>query len=382
MISPTPARVAFAAFALLLFPMLAAYARDGAPVSVARLSEIAIYPRKTAPATVLSLNETTVAAEIGARIESIPARVGETVEKGALLAELDCADYESARDETEARVAALDARVELAEKRLRRTRELARRQTVAEEALDERRAELAALRADRRAAAAQSHRARADVARCAIRSPLSAVITRRVAAEGEFVKRGEPVLELVDRERLEIAAQVPLRDVERLQQLARAGARDEERSIDRAVAGRPIGARGAPSAGEHVADGAAEAALFFEDSAGRYPLTLRTVVPAVNTATRNREARLVFAAEPALPGAAGKLVWRDSRPHVSGKLLLRRGGDLGVFIYANGRARFHRLAGARQGRAGAVDLPLDTRVITEGQFNLRDGQSVAPQTSQ
>ena len=369
---------------LLLLSALPASARDSASVSVAPLSEIAIYPQKTAPATVISLNETALSTEIGARIESIPARVGEVVEKGALLAELDCTDYILSRDETDAQVAALDARLELAEKRLQRVEKLARQQTVAEEMLDQRASELAALRADRRAAAARLQRARADVGRCKLLSPLHAVITRRIAAEGEFADRGTPVLELVDRERLEIAAQVPAGDVKRLQSISKTAAKTSEATAEATPSPsfpRKRESRNTARAATEIKlqpPAKTAATLFFEDSAGRYPLLLRTVVPTINPTTRNREVRLVFAAGAALPGAGGKLVWRDNRPHVSGKLLLRRAGQLGVFLYADGKARFHRLAEAQQGRASAVDLPLNTRVITQGQFNLRDGQAVTP----
>lgn len=341
------------AFTLLLLSAFPVSAQDSTSVSVARLSEIAVYPQKTAAATVVSLNETEVSTEIDARIEAIPVRVGEVVEKGTLLAKLDCTDYLLVRDETEARVASLDARVELAEKRLRRTEKLTRQQTVAEELLDQRSTELATLQAERRGVTAQLQRARANVGRCELVSPLHAVVTRRPAAEGEFAERGTPVLELVDMENVEIAAQVPVGDVGQIRSMEQIG-----------------------GWGGTQGDGQIGTMLFFEDSAGRYPLILRTVVPTVNSLTRNREVRLVFAEDAALPGAAGKLVWRDRRPHVSGKLLLRRGGALGVFLYVDGQARFHRLEQAQQGRASVVDFPPDTRVITEGQFSLRDGQKV------
>ena len=100
------------------------------------------------------------------------------------------------------------------------------------------------------------------------------------------------------------------------------------------------------------------------------------MTPAINTRTRNHEVRLLFSNGTALPGAAGKLIWRDSQPHVSAKLLVRRGNDFGIFINNSGKARFHAIPGAQQGRTTPVDLPLDTVVITEGQYRLEDGQSI------
>ncbi len=327
----------FAAVVSLSLASSFLFAQEAVRVSTARVDEIAIYPQKNAPATVHSLNEAAISTEIAARIQAIFVRVGEVVKRDALLARLDCTDYLLIRDEARARLASLAARIALAERRLQRTEQLTMTQTVAEELLDERQSDLAVLAAEQRAARAALEMAKADIARCDVTSPFHAVITERVSAEGEFAGRGTPVVRLIDIDALEIAAQVPIPDTEQLTTVA---------------------------------------ALFFEDSARRYPLALRTVVPAVNTTTRNREVRLVFEDTPALPGAAGKLTWQDNRPHIPGKLLVRRGDDLGVFIYDNGKARFHVLDHAQQGRATVVNLPLDSRVITEGQYSLQDGQAI------
>ncbi|MGI9228817.1 MAG: efflux RND transporter periplasmic adaptor subunit [Gammaproteobacteria bacterium] len=328
----------FALSASLILSAFPGVAEDGVRVSVAPLSDIAVYPQKTAAATVISLNETSVSTEIDAIIKSIPVQVGDVVKKGALLARLDCTDYVLMREEVQARIASLDARTELARKRLQRAEKLIKQQTVAEELLDERASELAVVEADLRGAAAQLRRTDADIERCKITSPLHAVITSRVNAEGEFVKRGTAVLELIDIEQLELSAYVSVQDTGQLDAIKE---------------------------------------LFFEDATGSYPLVLRTVVPAVNTVTRNREVRLLFEDKSALPGAAGKLVWQDNRPHIPGKLLVRRENDFGVFTYVDGRAYFHIIGDAQQGRASAVDLPLDTLLITAGQFNLQDGQAIS-----
>ena len=141
----------------------------------------------------------------------------------------------------------------------------------------------------------------------------------------------------MDIEQLEISAQVPNRDIEQVEQA-------EE--------------------------------IYFEDTAKRYAVKLRTVTPAVNTRTRNREVRLLFSNAPALPGAAGKLIWRDRQPHISAKLLVRRNNDFGIFINNSGKARFHIIPGAQQGRTTPIDLLPDTVIVTEGHYRLEDGQPV------
>ena len=329
-------RKTFLSVLLLLFSLMAG-AQNAVAVKTARFKDVAIYLWNSAPATVVSLNDTSVPAQIKARIDGISVKVGEVVEAGSVLVRLDCTDYRIAEQQAEADIGALKARIRLAERRLERTRQLERQQTASEELLDQREADLAVLHAQFRGALAQLENAKVKVSRCTIRSPYRAVVTARLAATGEFADMGTKLLEIMDIEQLEISAQVPTLDIQAVEQ-----------------------------AGE----------IYFEDSAGRYPVALRTVTPAVNSQTRNREVRLLFGNEQALPGAAGKLIWRDNQPHISAKLLVRRGNDFGIFINNTGKARFHVIPGAQQGRTTPVDLPLDSVVITEGHYRLEDGQPV------
>ena len=321
---------------LLIFPLVLG-AQNAIPVKTARLKDLAIYLWKSAPASVVSLNNTSVPAQIKARIDEIPVKVGEVVEAGSVLVRLDCTDYRIAERQAEATIAALAARIKLAERRLARTRKLEELHTASEELLDQREADLAVLHAQQSGALSELDRAKVNVSRCTIRSPYTGVITSRTGAVGEFADVGTRLLEIMDIEQLEISAQVPARDIAPVEQA-------EE--------------------------------IYFEDTAKRYAVTLRTVTPAVNIQTRNREVRLLFSNAPALPGAAGKLIWRDSQPHISAKLLVGRGHDFGIFIYDSGKARFHIIPGAQQGRTTPLDLPPDTVIVTEGQYRLENGQPI------
>ena len=322
---------------LLAFPVLPVAQTAGA-VKTGRLAAIAVYPQKAAPATVVSLNNSSLSAQVTARVDEISVRVGELVEAGSVLARLDCTYYHLAREEATARTASLQARARLAQRRLARTRQLAQRQTVSEELLDEREADLAALQADHQGAVSSLKKAEIDVSHCAVTSPYRAIITARTGSVGEFARAGTKLLEIVDIEQLEVAAQVPVGDV------------------------------GQVSAG---------ATLYFEDSAGRYPVRIRTTVPAINTRTRNQEVRLLFDNDAALPGAAGKLVWSDARPHVPDSLLVRRNEVLGIFLAGQGKARFKALPGAQPGRPTPVELPADTLLVIQGQHGLTDLQAIS-----
>ena len=306
-------------------------------VQVAPLAELARHPEPSAPATVLSLNDTARSAEIAAVVGALPVRVGDIAEAGTPLAELECADYQIAARRARARVAALEARLALARNALARSQRLRAELTVSVHRLEEREAEVAALAADRRAAAAARDAARLDVSRCTVQSPFRALVTARLASVGQYAAVGTPLLRLLDLGELEISAQVAEADAETL--------------------------RGGT-------------ALRFENAGRAYPAELRSLLPALDTTTRTREVRLLFRGESALPGAAGTLRWRDPRPHLPARLVVRRGGTLGVFAVAAGRARFHPLPGAEPGRDAPAPLPLETRVVVRGQLGLRDGEAV------
>ena len=63
------------------------------PVATQSFDQLAIYPQKEAFATVISLNDSRIAAEVTARIVDIPVEVGQVVPKGATLVRLDARDY-------------------------------------------------------------------------------------------------------------------------------------------------------------------------------------------------------------------------------------------------------------------------------------------------
>jgi multidrug efflux pump subunit AcrA (membrane-fusion protein) len=125
-----------------------AAAQDKPVVTVRALAEVAIHPERDAAAQVVSLNESRISAEIAGRIEAVPVEVGQRLEKGAVIARIDCRDHELARDQARAARAAMRSRLALAEQQLGRAKELSAQGFFAEEALAARSTEVAVLRAD------------------------------------------------------------------------------------------------------------------------------------------------------------------------------------------------------------------------------------------
>lgn len=332
------------AVALLLSVGISATdAADPSPVTWQPLSALRVQAEREAPAAALSLNESRIASEVTARVRAIPVQVGEVVEADAVLVELEPHDAQLALQRAQAALTSVQARIRLAEFQLQRARELHKRNFASEDTLTQRETELDVLRAERAGAEAQVASARRELAKCTVRAPYRAIVHERSAQLGELAAPGTPLLTLIDVSRIEVSAQIQPKDSASLQTVE---------------------------------------AITFVAPDGRHPLRLLRISPAVDRATRTREARLGFIEAPAAPGTEGSIRWRADGDLLPADLLTRRGGRLGVFIADGDTARFVVLEQAQEGRPAAVDLAPDTRIILEGRFSLQDGQKIAMQNRQ
>jgi membrane fusion protein, multidrug efflux system len=329
---------------LLLFPLClltpSLASADAVPVTVGRVADIALHPELDAPAAVVSLNDSRISAELAARVLQVPVRVGDRVEQGDLLVQLDCADHELSERREQAAAKGLEARLGLARSQLERTRVLVEQKNVSQELLDQRRAELATLEAERDMQEVTLAAARRNVEKCRVHAPFDGVVLERLASVGELAGPGTPLLHLLDLGALEVSAQVQATQVPSLA-------------------------------------GAVEIALV--DQAQRYPLRLRTVAAALDPRMRSQEVRLELLGERAPPGTAGRIVWRNGAAHLPAELLVRRDGGLGVFVERDGVAHFHRIPDALEGQPARIELPADTRIVLAGRNRLQAGDRVSVQ---
>jgi RND family efflux transporter MFP subunit len=306
-------------------------------VTTRSIDALQFHPEHSAPATVISLNDSGIGAHTSGVLTGIPVRVGDRVEKGALLAELDCRQNSIRLRQAEAALESIEARVTLARRQIKRTESLRKERNVSEELLNQREADLLTSRADRQAQFAAVESARLEVSRCRITAPFGGVVTERLAGEGEWINPGQPVVRIVDNQRLEVSARIPL---------------DQADTFD------------------------SDTSFTLDSSIGRFGLKLRRQLPVIESRGRNREIRLIFDAEPALAGTTGRLAWRSSQPYLPADLPVRRGERLGLFLLEGDKARFHPLPEALEGQPASIALPGGTAIIIEGRQALEDGSPV------
>ena len=299
--------------------------KTSVPVTIEPLESLQIDPTYSAPATVISLNHSQLSAQISARVQKVLVQVGEQVTQGDTLVQLDC--FESMLAELSAK-----ARETLAEKELKRAKSLRRSNSIAEQDFNKAETELA----QARVAIELTH---LKIERCKINAPFSGVVTSRQAFEGEVATPGTPLLKLLDTQRLEVSAQVAMKQVSSI---------------------------------------ASASTLQFKTGAVLYPLKLRAVTPRINTKARNQEVRLSFTESQALPGSAGRLQWQSGRAHLPADMLVQRDGHTGVFILQEDTAHFIAINEAHIGYPTPTEsLPKGAQIIIEGRLGLTDGDTVS-----
>jgi RND family efflux transporter MFP subunit len=327
-------RLALCLFALMCAPVMA---EPPLVVKSRPLSELVHYPQREAQAQVVSLNLSRLSAQINARIDSILVEPGQRIARGAVIARLDCRDYQLAAERAQAALESAQARYKLAQLQLQRSTELAAQNFISGDALDAKKTEMEVISAEVKLNLAERATARRDVEKCTLRSPFPAIVDARLAQVGELASPGTPLVQLWDSSKLQLSVQVP-----------------------QALSGSLTAAK----------------SPVFVSQGREYPVKLLRISPALNPASRMREARFGLGNTTPAPGSHGVLRWRDNRPHLAAEYLLNRGGRLGVFVLEGQKARFVPLAEAQEGRPAPVALPPATRLITDGRFALQDGTTV------
>lgn len=292
------------------------------------LSQVAVFPERSAQAQVVSLSESKLAAELAARIVKLAVEPGQRIARGALIAQLDCRDFDLAGERALAAKTASAARARLAELQHARTQKLAAEGFISKDALDIRHAELDSTRAEVAINEAALKTARAAQGKCVLRAPFPAIVQERLAQEGEMAQPGTPLVSLIDTSRIEVRAEVQEADA--------AGLKSARR-------------------------------IAFVNNAGRYPLRLLRLSPALLKSSRLVEARLRFTGAAAAAGSSARVIWASPEHHVPAELLVRRQGRLGVFLATEQATRFHPLPNAQEGRpAKAEGLRPDSRIVVRG----------------
>jgi len=332
-------RSTYVLIACLLMPAWLA-AQTGIAVRTEPLSEVLVDFERRAPAEVLALNDASIAAEVSAVVLTVHADVGQVVAKGDLLLELDPLDYRLNLKQAEANLASNRAQLSQAEAKLKRAMTLGNNQYISADELLERETSVMVYQAQIQANDVAVAIARRNLEKCSIRAPFDGVVGERMAQVGNFVRNGEVLVAVTQLDRFELDARIPDSQA------------DEMTGSDQ---------------------------LWFESRGQSWPLELLRMSSVIDSQGRTRRARFTFIQDAPAVGRSGEIVWKVGEGLLPSNLISRRGGELGVFLLSNGKAKFQPLPGAQEGRPAHVKLPATSRVITLGRERLQDGADVTVQ---
>jgi len=187
------------------------------PVAVAAVEARHIVERILVTGELVAVTEASVAAEVEGRVTSILVDEGSAVEEGATVLEIDPERRQLERDDAQARIEEARANLELQERETKRWRSLHAKGTASQAKLDAAEAALKLTRAH-----VSSSRARLGLTERALRNasvtaPFSGTVARRYTSEGEYIRAGEDLFDLVSDDSIEVEFRVTERDSGRIE---------------------------------------------------------------------------------------------------------------------------------------------------------------------
>lgn len=307
-------------------------------VSAKPLNEVLITRNLSANAKVTAVNASMISNEVSSIVDNFYFDIGDEVKQDELLVSLDSSDYKLQYELAKTTSEATAARLKQAELRLTRAKELVQSNHISTDELLARETDVAVFRADSKRLKLSEKIAKRSLDKTQIKAPFSGIITERFVQKGELINKGTPVMKLIDNQNIQIIAQVPEKTAQLLQ------------NADR---------------------------MMFVSQHKETPVELIKLSQIIDQKTSLQTARLK-PLHTVKVGQVGKLVWELKEQMLSADLVIKRNGQLGVFVVENKKAKFVSLPQAQEGRPVAIENPtsLNWQVIVGGRDRLQDGQAI------
>ena len=178
--------------------------KDAKPtlITVTQVKNQAIETTETAIGSLESLIDPTVASELAARVVKVHVNAGETVKQGQLIATLDAADFGMQRNEQLAEVARIQALIDNQTKIVVRNQTLVDKKFISQNAVDNDLAQKNVLKQQLEAARARVGSINHNSSKSKVIAPVAGVIEKRLVGTGDFVRVGDPIVQIVSNQKL------------------------------------------------------------------------------------------------------------------------------------------------------------------------------------
>lgn len=171
-------------------------------VTVTTIKKQAVEITEEAVGTLEGLIDPTVAAEVAARVVKIYVSPGQTVKQGQLLATLDAADFTMQRNEAQAEVQRIQALLENQAKIVARNQALVDKNFIAQTAVDNDKAQQNVLKQQLEAAKARVGSINHNSSKTRVVSPVNGTVETRTVSDGDYVRVGDPIVQVISKQRL------------------------------------------------------------------------------------------------------------------------------------------------------------------------------------
>lgn len=171
-------------------------------VSITKVQTQSLAITEEAIGSLEGLIDPTVASEVNARILKVHVNVGDKVKKGQLIASLDAGDYAMQRSEAQTEVARIQAQLDHQAKTLARSQALVDKKFISQNAVDNDIAQQNVLKEQLAGAKARINTINYSGSKTNIYAPADGVIEKKIVGTGEFVRMGDPIVQIIGNQKL------------------------------------------------------------------------------------------------------------------------------------------------------------------------------------
>ncbi|MCB5185594.1 efflux RND transporter periplasmic adaptor subunit [Methylobacillus gramineus] len=171
-------------------------------VSVTQAQVLRLEIREQSIGTLEGLMDPTIAAEVPARVVRIMARPGQIVKKGEVIALLDPQDYNLQKVEAESEVARLSALLLNQQRNVERNEKLVEKNFISQNALDDIQTQQIALKRQLEGARSRLASIEHNSSKTRLISPIDGKVEKQIVSPGDYVKVGDPLLQVISNQRL------------------------------------------------------------------------------------------------------------------------------------------------------------------------------------
>jgi RND family efflux transporter MFP subunit len=152
--------------------------------------------------TLEAVNDPKIGAEVAGKVSKVLAFAGKPVKHGETLAVIDATDLALQNQAEQAEVKRLEALLAQQERLVERQQNLVAKGFISQHAVDDAKAQRAALASQLAAAQARASLGRRSVGKTTVVAPYDGTIESHAIAAGDYVKVGDPLFQLVSNQRL------------------------------------------------------------------------------------------------------------------------------------------------------------------------------------